>query len=340
MGSAYGRLPLNALRVFEAVASRLSFAEAAEALSVTPAAVSQQIRVLEDYLQMPLLRRSGRKVELTPEGAELLPGIRQGLDALVASLQQLRLSRTAGTLRVSTLSSLLQKWITPRLQRLYDGNPDLQVDWHTSREAVDFIRSDFHAAVRFGPGNYPGLRSERLMDEWLVVVAAPEVVARHGMLEHGRELKGLPLVHAKDEPWARWMGDVTSAGAVWPPGPPGPGTIDDSASVLLAAVEGLGFALVRWSLAAQDIDRGLLKLASGHVVASRWAYWLVYPEPYAELPTMRSFRDWLRAEAGAFKGPPSPPAPQARKKPPSARKKGAQPGTVRRRVTSRRGSSK
>ena len=101
-----------------------------------------------------------------------------------------------------------------------------------------------------------------------------------------------------------------------------------------------GFALVRWSLAAQDIDRGLLKLASGHVVASRWAYWLVYPEPYAELPTMRSFRDWLRAEAGAFKGPPSPPAPQARKKPPSARKKGAQPGTVRRRVTSRRGSSK
>ena len=76
--SAYGRLPLNALRVFEAVATRLSFSEAADALNVTPAAVSQQIKALEEYLQIPVLRRSGRKVELTPEGAKLLPGVRSG----------------------------------------------------------------------------------------------------------------------------------------------------------------------------------------------------------------------------------------------------------------------
>jgi LysR family glycine cleavage system transcriptional activator len=306
VGSAYGRLPLNALRVFEAVASRLSFAEAAEALSVTPAAVSQQIRTLEDYLQLPLLRRSGRRVELTPEGAALLPGIRKGLDTLAASLQQLRLARSEGTLRVSTLASMLQKWITPRLQRLYEASPGLQVDWHTDREAVDFTRSDFHAAIRFGPGNYQGLHSEKLLDEWLVVVASPGVVARHGMLDHRQELDGLPLLHAKDEPWSQWLRTTTSADADWPAGPPGPAIIDDSVSVLLAAVEGLGFAVVRWSLAAQEIERGTLNLASEHVVASRWAYWLVCPEAYAELPTMQSFRDWLRAEARAFKGPPAP----------------------------------
>lgn len=298
MSTAYGRLPLNALRVFEAVATRLSFAEAAEALSVTPAAVSQQIKVLEDYLQMPLLRRSGRKVELTPEGAQLLPGIRSGLDTLVASLQQLRLLRATGNLKVSTLSSLLQKWITPRLQRLYEAIPDLQVDWHTSRETVDFGRSDFHAALRFGPGPYPGLYAEKLMPEWLVVVASPQVLAKHGSLDQRQDLRGLPLLHAKDEPWSRWK--AANAEQSWPAGP---ATIDDSVSVLIAATEGLGFAVVRWSLAAQDIERGLLALASRQVVASRWGYWFVCPDTYASLPKVAAFRDWLRREAGGFKGP-------------------------------------
>lgn len=317
MSSAYGRLPLNALRVFEAVATRLSFAEAAEALNVTPAAVSQQIKVLEDYLQIPLLRRSGRKVELTPEGALLLPGIRSGLDTLVASLQQLRQSRASGNLKVSTLSSLLQKWVTPRLQRLYDAEPDLQVDWHTSRETVDFSRSDYHAAIRFGPGPYPGLSAERLMNEWLVVVAAPRVLARHGSLDDREDLKGLPLLHAKDEPWSRWK--ASAFDAAWPAGPAGPATIDDSVSVLIAATEGLGFAVVRWSLAAQDIERGLLALASSHVVASRWAYWFVCPESYATLPKVVAFRDWLKAEAQAFVGPDTASLRKTRK--PAARRR-------------------
>jgi len=299
VGSAYGRLPLNALRVFEAVATRLSFAEAAEALSVTPAAVSQQIRALEDYLQLPLLRRSGRKVELTPEGAQLLPGIRQGLDTLVASLQQLRATRTAGTLRVSILSSMLQMWITPRMQRLHEGQPDLQIDWHTSRDVIDFTRSDFHAAIRFGGGKYPGLCVDKLLDEWFVVVAAPEVLDRHGPLDPGRNLNGLPLLHATDEPWSRWQGLPATQ-----PLPAGPTTIDDSVSVVLAAGQGLGYAMVRWSLVAQDVERGRVVMASTHVVPAKWAYWFVCPEAYAELPKVVALRDWLRAEADAFEGPP------------------------------------
>ena len=306
MPSAYGRLPLNALRVFEAVATRLSFAEAADALGVTPAAVSQQIRTLEEYLGIPLLRRAGRRVELTPEGTELLPGVRQGLDTLVASLRQLKQKRAGGNLQVSTLSSLLQKWITPRLQDLHESHPGIQVDWHTSRDPVDFNRSDFHAAIRFGPGSYPGLESEKLMDEWLVVVAKPALLSRHGPIDEKTDLGGIPLLHAKDEPWSRWKASPPDA-----PWPASPATIDDSVSVLIAATEGLGYAVVRWTLAAQEIGRGNLALASRHAVISRFAYWFVCPEAYAELPKLVAFRTWLRAQAGAFPPPNLDHAPKA-----------------------------
>jgi len=313
LNSAYGRLPLNALRVFEAVATRLSFAEAAEALGVTPAAVSQQIKSLEDFLQVPLLRRGGRTVELTPEGAKLLPGIRQGLDVLLVSLRQLRQSRASGNLQVSTLASLLQKWVMPRLQRLHEAHPGIQVDWHTSRDPVDFSRSDFHAALRFGPGGYAGLFSERLMDEWWVVVCAPAVLERYGALDGHENLDGLPLLHGKDEPWSHWMPAATRG--AWTANP---ATIDDSVSVMLAAAEGLGFAMARWSLAAQDIERGSLVLASRHVVPSRWSYWFVCPEAYAEMPKVQDLRRWLVAEAAAFKGPPGAATASGKRKPVSA----------------------
>lgn len=299
MRSAYGRLPLNALRVFEAVATRLSFAEAAHALSVTPAAVSQQIKSLENYLQVPLLRRKGRAVELTPEGAELLPGVQQGLDVLLASLRQLRGSRASGALRVSTLASTLQKWLAPRLHGLYEQKPDLQLSWHTSQDTIDFAREDFHAAIRFGPGPYPGLYAKRLMDEWSVAVAAPEVVQRHGSLDDHVNLNGLPLLHAKHEPWSRWL--QVSAES---PLPASPATIDDSVSVLAAAAQGLGYALARWTLAAVDIEQGRLVLASTRVGQSAWAHWLVCPEAYRNLPKFAQFRDWLVDQAAAFPLPP------------------------------------
>src|SRR4051812_32652666 len=182
MNSAYDRLPLNALRGFEAVATRLNFTEAAEALHVTPAAVSQQIKSLEDYLQTPLFRRNGRRVQLTAEGAQLLPGIRHGLDELEASLQRVRQIRQAGTINISTLPSFLQRWLLPRLGDFRAQHPDIDLRLHTSSEAVDFARTDFHAALRFGLGRYGELRTEKFLDDWLVAVAAPPLIEKHGML--------------------------------------------------------------------------------------------------------------------------------------------------------------
>ncbi|HXV40947.1 MAG TPA: LysR substrate-binding domain-containing protein [Steroidobacteraceae bacterium] len=296
--SAYGRLPLNALRVFEAVATRLSFADAAEALNVTPAAVSQQIKALEEYLQIPVLRRSGRKVELTPEGAKLLPGVQAGLDSLVAVLRETRLMRAGGIVNVSTLSSLMQKWLTPRLHRLHAKFPDLQVDWHTSREAVDFGRSDFHAAVRLGQNVLPGLDYEHLMDEWLVVVASPALYKKHGSIDERDTLKGIPMLQARDEPWSRF--EKSAAPTPWPAGPT---IIDDSVSVLTAVLEGLGYAPARWSIAAHDLLAGRLVLGSRTIVPSRFRYSFVCPPSYSELPKVCALRSWLKEEAASFPTP-------------------------------------
>src|ERR1700738_1465362 len=137
MPVAYNRLPLGALRVFEAVASALNFSAAAELLNVTPAAVSQQIKVLGEYLQVPLLRRTGR----------------------------------AGRL--------------PRERSFRRKFSDIELRFHTSRELIDFSRTSMHVAIRFGHGNYPNLHCEKLLDDWLVPVASPEMVKQHGMLERG-----------------------------------------------------------------------------------------------------------------------------------------------------------
>ena len=165
MAKAFDRLPLGALRVFEAVASRLSFSAAADALNVTPAAVSQQIKSLEDYLQVPLFRRNGRRVEVTDEGLELLPGVRSGLDQLEAALQHIRQHQRGGPLQVSLLASFLQMWLLPRIRAFRRKSPDVHLRFHTSRELVDFARAPIHVALRFGRGDYPNLHVEKLLDE-------------------------------------------------------------------------------------------------------------------------------------------------------------------------------
>jgi LysR family glycine cleavage system transcriptional activator len=291
-------MPLNALRVFEAVATRLNFSEAAEALHVTPAAVSQHIASLEDYLQTPLLVRRGRRVQLTAEGQELLPSVRRGLGELAGALQQIRQFRAGGPLQVSVLSSFLQLWLLPRIRSLRRRHPQIAVRFHTSADLVDFARSPVHVAVRLGHGNYGALESERLLDEWLVPVASPEVLRRHGRIRRGQPLDAFPLLHASDEPWSSW-----SEGGAGEPLAAQAATIDDSVGVLAAAEEGLGYALGRWSLVVRSLQRGALQLAGDDYVPYAYSYHFVCPKPYLDLPKVVAFRDWLRESARSFPSP-------------------------------------
>jgi LysR family glycine cleavage system transcriptional activator len=326
--AGFERLPLNALRVFEADAARLSFAEAADALHVTPAAVSMQVRTLEEYLGVRLFRRSGRSITLTAEGERLLPGVRRGLSSLQQSMQQLRHDRAGGPLSISTLASFLQKWLLPRLPRFYDRHPHIELSIHTSREPVDFNATDFHAAVRMSAGPSPGLYSEKLMDEWFVPVCSRELLARLGPLRSGADLKRFPLLRSSDEDWKLWL--EPRSDVAWQER----GTaFDDSLTILAAAEQGQGVALTRWALAAQDLASGRIAQASQRFVPCPLAYYFVCPESYVAMPKVQKLLLWLREMAAEFPRPdgvlaepsqqtspevarPRPPSPSAAKQTP------------------------
>src|SRR5918996_3371341 len=152
--SAATKLPLNALRAFEAVAAHLSFTGAAQSLNVTTAAVSSHIKSLEEFLETPLFVRHSRSVRLTPQGARLLPGIQRGMGELTRAVEQLRQDRSSGLLNISLLGSFLQKWLLPRLGDFYQKSPEVELHFRASRELVDFMHTDFHAAVRYGSGSW------------------------------------------------------------------------------------------------------------------------------------------------------------------------------------------
>lgn len=298
MPSAYDRLPLGALRVFEAVASNLSFAEAAAALNVTPAAVSQQIKSLEGYVQVPLFRRSGRRVEITEEGLELLPAVRAGLDKLESALQHIKQHRRAGPLQITLLSSFLQIWLLPRIRSFRRKFPDIELRFHTSREVVDFSRSSHHLAIRFGQGVYPNLHSEKLLDDWLVPVASPDLIKQYGMIERGGSLSKYPLLEGDEVTWAQWA-RVDANAALRSRAP----SIDDSGGLIAAAEEGLGYVLARWTLVNRALRKGTLRLAGNGVLPYGSAYYFVCPSPMLALPKVAHFREWIFAAAKEFPAP-------------------------------------
>jgi LysR family transcriptional regulator, glycine cleavage system transcriptional activator len=298
MTTAYNRLPLAALRVFEAVAARLSFSAAADALNVTPAAVSQQIKALEGYIQVPLFRRSGRRVEITEEGLELLPAVRAGLEKLESALQQMKHHRRAGPLQISTLASFLQIWLLPRIRSFRRKYPNVDLRFHTSTELIDFSRTANHVAIRFGRGNYPNVHSEKLLDDWLVPVASPDLIKQHGMIERGTNLAKFPLLESGDEPWSVWS--QTDEQAAWLRRAP---SIEDSAGLLAAAEEGLGYALARWTLVTRSLQKGTLRLAGNGALSYGSAYYFVCPKNFLALPKVAQFREWLVSAARDFPGP-------------------------------------
>lgn len=303
---SFERLPLNALRVFEAVATRGGFAAAAESLHVTPAAVSMQVRALEDYLQVPLFQRTGRAVTLTAEGATLLPGVRRGLAELQQAMQHLKQARDGGTLKLSLLASFLQKWLLPRLPELRSAHPDLELQLHTSDQPVAFTDGGYHAAIRLAAGPTPGLYAEHLLDDWYVLVGSPALLARHGPVRTAADLRRYPLLRSTDEAWTLWADPATDD---WHDGSP---AFDHAVTLLAAAEQGDGLALTRWTLAAHDLAAGRIVRASERAVRYPRSYWFVCPEGTLALPKVQRLLGWLRAASRAFASPAdAPPASPA-----------------------------
>jgi LysR family glycine cleavage system transcriptional activator len=284
------------LRVFVSVAQHMSFTRAADSLGVSASAASLQIRALEEYLARPLFRRNGRAVHLTKEGAALLPRVQNALAELERAVDDVRLDRFAGPLRISTLASFLQLWLLPRIPRFRAAHPDIDLHIHTSAAAVDFVRQDFHVAIRFGDGDWPKLHTEKLLDEWLVPVCSAALYEKYGPLLAAADLERYPLIHSVSEPWTDWLFDgrahqkiAAFRGAIF----------EDSQAVVRMAVQGMGLALARWTLAADDIHCGAL-IAAARPVRFNRSYWLVCPARTQESAGVVAFMQWLRDEAQTF----------------------------------------
>lgn len=292
------RAPLNALRTFEAVASRLSFTKGAEALSVSPAAVSSQIRALEELLGQPLFLRQGRNVTLTDAGKALLPGVKRGLTELQQAVQALQTNRSGGVLRVSMIPSFLQKWLTPRLADFYRQQHSFDLRLNADLKPVNFDETGFHAAIRFGRGNWPELKVRKLLDEWTVPVCSPEYLHQTGPLNSAEDLKKYDLIQGADELWETWFESLGGVGE-HRRGP----RFDDSVSIAVAAEQGLGIALVRWSLVGEELASGRLVRCLPLAVKSEFAYYFVAPPHYFDIPKVAEFRNWVEGRSAAFAKP-------------------------------------
>ena len=291
-------IPLNALRTFEAVASRLSFAKGAAALNVSPAAVSSQIRSLEQRLNQPLFHRHGRHITLTETGRKLLPGVQRGLTELRQALQTVSQDRSEGVLNVSMMPTFLQKWLMPRLTDFYNVHPQIDLRINADNTQVNFEHSDFHAAIRFGTGKWPGVKAGKMLDDWILPVCSPRLLKEIGPVQSNEELQKHDLLFVESEVWDAWFRVLGESGreSRWP-------LLNDSLSILMAAEQGQGIALSRWSLVARDIGAGRLVRPLDTVVRTDWSYYFVAPPHYYDLPKVAAFRDWIMDHCERFERP-------------------------------------
>jgi len=291
-------IPLNALRTFEAVASRLSFTRGAEALNVSPAAVSSQIRALEQRLNQTLFLRHGRQVTLTEAGSKLLPGVHRGLAELRQAVEVVTQDSSEGVLNISMMPSFLQKWLMPRLVGFYSAEPNIDLRINADNANVDFDDSDMHAAVRFGSGKWPGLEILKLADDWILPVCNQQLLDETGPVNSVEDLQQRELLFLESEmwdPWFRVMGKSTRDSR-W-------SKLNDSISILMAAEQGEGIALSRWSLVARDIEAGRLVRPIDAVVKADWSSYFVAPPHYFDLPKVAAFREWLQDHFSQFELP-------------------------------------
>lgn len=287
------RLPLNALLVFVTAARAQNMTRAAERLHLTVSALSHQVRLLEQRTGCTLFLRGPRGLKLTAEGACLLEKVAPHLDAIELALRPLTLRRHTA-LSLSALPSMASSWLVPRLPRFVALRPDLELNLDSSIERVDFADGRFDAALRYGLGEWEGLHSELLFEEWLTPVASPALFtdrARPRLDQLGQ----WPLL-CEDDPWPRWFeqfgGEAPARFGV---------TFSDSETLQRATLEGMGISLGRATMARPLIESGRLVGLFPERMKARYAHYLVYPDRSREHAGFKTFREWLLAEAESFR---------------------------------------
>lgn len=289
-----GRLPpLKALRAFEATARHLSVKQAAAELCVTPGAVSQMLKTLETELGTKLFHRVNRGILLTEAGQNYLPPIRNAFRQMAEATQRIATAADT-TLTVSVTPFFAAAWLVPRLKRFQDAHPDIDLRVLASSALADFSRDGVDVAVRHGHGQYPGLRSYKVLVVEIVPVAAPSLVAERGRPESAGDLARWPHIHdAERKGWHLWFQTQGIEDIAAPRGP----SFDDSNLLLKAVLSGQGAGLLPAAMIEAELKEGRLTRLADTVLVDAFAYYLVYPGASHSRAKIAAFRSWVLKEA-------------------------------------------
>jgi LysR family transcriptional regulator, glycine cleavage system transcriptional activator len=285
--------PLNALKSFEAAARSESFTRAAEELFVTQAAVSQQVKALEMELGLTLFNRERQRLVITEAGREYLAVVRDALDRIALGTDRLVRRQSAGILTVSTSPDFAAKWLVHRLGRFAEVHPEIDLRVSATLHHVDLAREQVDLAIRHGEGDWAGLHVVRLCSERLFPVCSPKLVSGRNRMTKASDLLKFPLLRLDDwSTWSRWFDAAGVSDAVMR------GPVLNQASMLIdAAIDGQGVALARTILAAWDLINGRLIAPIDVSIRMQNTYWIVCPKATSGSPKIKTFRDWLLAEA-------------------------------------------
>lgn len=293
----------RALRTFEAAARHLNFTRAADELGLTPAAVSHQIKEIEDQLDLVLFTRTSRTIRLTEAGNLLLEASVDALDLLNRAVSRARkMTRGTALLKVTLDAQFATKWLMRRVDDFRRQKPGVELRFDITYDVRDFERDDVDVGIRFGTGKYPGIIAHRLFENIIIPVCSPALLASGPPLKEPRDLFNHTLAHIEwsrqGVTWPNWSMWMHAAGV---------DDFDDSRTLVFgsstdaiqAALDGNAVALADFAMVANDLSQGRLvrPFELGIKVAPEFAYFLVYPEAVKGDERVVAFREWLIEQA-------------------------------------------
>ncbi|MET3435120.1 LysR family glycine cleavage system transcriptional activator [Herbaspirillum seropedicae] len=293
------KLPnLAALRAFDAAARYECFSRAAEEVHVTPGAISHQVRALEEDLGLQLFLRHGKRISITETGQRFAATIRKSLSEIALAAEHLRSQNRQQRLVISTTPSFASRWLAPRLWRFIDAHPELEVVLQSAAHLNDLRLDGIDVGLRFGRGNYSGLVSEKLSDDYYYPVAAPGYRGKRSKkLARPADLAHCSLLRVDSrESWQPWL----AAAGLELPEPTGGLLVEDSSLTLRQAADGKGVALARHVIASQEISTGELVRLFDVVVPSEDAHYFVHLPEGLEKPGVAAFKEWIFEEMRLF----------------------------------------
>jgi len=288
---------LNALKAFEVAGSTGSFTRAAELLNVTQSAVSRQVRQLEEQLGESLLERRHHHLELTGAGKILLRALHQSFDKIELTVRSIQQKTHANRLHINAPPTFTSRWLMPRLGRLREQHPELELSITTRLQDSLAETSTLDCAIRFGDGEWDGLDSSLLIQERHIAVCAPTLYAREGG-DQGIDLNRLTLLHvlAREDQryltWKHWLDAARISGV----DTQGGYEFDLLDLAIQAAVDGLGITIADWHMVASELASGQLTQVHNVHVEGHQSYWLVTRPEQTQMPQLQAFSQWLQEE--------------------------------------------